>query len=374
MHYKIFPTDKMTSRERMLAAYRGEPVDRLPYWAKIIVSAWKSNQTPKIQAMTFREILDYIRADGIFYCNSGTKVIHPHISTETHVDGNVHTKVMHTPDGNLTERWQTDPHTQSSHPIEFPIKTTEDIKRFRWTATDVKIEIDEIAMAKTEACHAEVVNDNRGVTVCMDACSPFMLLLQNYVGPVNMHFLLADAKNEMEELLDLMNATDLTIARHRIAHTPIDVIISVENTSTTLHSPQQFADYCYPHLCRRGEIIESVGKMHELHMCGMTYDLLEMIDTIPAASIEAFTSPTLGNTHLVDGRTKAPSKTLIGGTNATTWLLPIEQIKAHIAAELDACPDHRHIVLTTGGAAPPGCSADTFRAIGEWIHTLPVRM
>jgi uroporphyrinogen-III decarboxylase len=26
---------EMTSRQRVLAAYRGEPVDRLPFWAKV---------------------------------------------------------------------------------------------------------------------------------------------------------------------------------------------------------------------------------------------------------------------------------------------------------------------------------------------------
>ena len=55
-------------------------------------------------------------------------------------------------------------------------------------------------------------------------------------------------------------------------------------------------------------------------MCGHTMALLQRIDTIPAASIEAYTSPTLGNTRLVDGRTCAPSKTLIGGTNVMVWL------------------------------------------------------
>ena len=109
-------------------------------------------------------------------------------------------------------------------------------------------------------------------------------------------------------------------------------------------------------------------------MCGHTKALLPMIDTIPAASIEAFTSPTLGNTRLVDGRTCAPGKTLIGGTNVMVWLQSIEKIKQYILDELEACPDHRHIILTTAGVAAPACTAETFREIGEWIRTLPVRM
>ena len=32
---KIFSNDRMTSRQRLLAAYRGASVDRMPWWAKI---------------------------------------------------------------------------------------------------------------------------------------------------------------------------------------------------------------------------------------------------------------------------------------------------------------------------------------------------
>ena len=102
--------------------------------------------------------------------------------------------------------------------------------------------------------------------------------------------------------------------------------------------------------------------------------LIDLDQAIPAASIEAYTAPTLANTRLVEGRTRAPSKCLVGGTTCMTWLRPIDEIKAFIAGELDACPDHRRIVLTTAGVAPPACPAETFRAVGEWIRTLPVRM
>ena len=42
--------------------------------------------------------------------------------------------------------------------------------------------------------------------------------------------------------------------------------------------------------------------------------------------------------------------------------------------ELAACPDHRRIALTTAGVAPPACRAETFREIGRWLRTVPVRL
>ena len=48
----------------------------------------------------------------------------------------------------------------------------------------------------------------------------------------------------------------------------------------------------------------------------------------------------------------------------------VDEILAYVEAELAACPNHRRIVLTTAGVAPPGCPADTFRAVGERIRAL----
>jgi uroporphyrinogen-III decarboxylase len=189
-----------------------------------------------------------------------------------------------------------------------------------------------------------------------------------------MVYLLADCPAEMEDLMAAMHAANAAYVQYLAERTPADAVVSVENTSTTLISPAQFERYCWPHLRDYGRAIEAAGKMHELHMCGHTRALLPRIDALPAASIEAFTSPTLGNTRLVDGRTMAPTKTLVGGTNVNVWLWPVDKIKEYVLGELAACPDHRRIVLTTAGVAPPACRAETFRAIGQWLPTVPVRM
>ena len=44
MYGKVHATDEMTSRQRLLAAYRGEAVDRLPFWAKVCNDTWRTGQ------------------------------------------------------------------------------------------------------------------------------------------------------------------------------------------------------------------------------------------------------------------------------------------------------------------------------------------
>lgn len=372
MHGKVHATDAMTSRQRLLAAYRGEETDRLPYWAKVANPTWRTSQPEEIRKLSDLELHDYIHADGIFGCPGGIRRTAPHAPVETKRDANLERRLTRTPDGDLAEEWTLDPYTQSWHPTEFPVKTLADVRRYRWAFEDVSYEVDEQAVA-TAADRCRQIGQ-RGVTKTGGVSSPLMHLIQHVMGPVNTHLMLADHPAEMDELIALMQSDRAEEVKAVAEHTPADLVVSVENTSTTLISPGQFEKYCYRHLCDYGRAVRAAGKMHELHMCGMTLVLLELIETIPAESIEAYTSPTLGNTRLADGRARAPSKTLVGGTNVMVWLTEAERIEQYVLDELAACPDQRRIVLTTAGVAPPGCPAERFRAVGQWVKDVPVRM
>lgn len=372
MDGKVHSDDRMTSRERLLAAYRGEPVDRLPYWAKVANPTWRLSQPAKVRGRSDRELLDYIHADGLFGVPAGVRVVRPHISVERRRSDHPEVRVTQTPDGDLTERWRMDPATESWHPAEFPVKTQEDLARFRWVYADTRAEPDEPALAAARARADDI--GQRGLTKTGWGTSPLMHLVQHVIGPVNTHYMLADHPEAMDELIGLMHAGNLAQVELLAERTPADLVVSTENTSTTLIGPPQFSKYCLRHLRDYGRAVEAAGKMHELHMCGHLKALLGEIETIPAASVEAFTSPTLGNTRLADGRAGAPSKTLVGGTNVNVWLWPVERIRQYILAELAACPDSRRVVLTTAGVAPPGCPAETFRHIGQWLPTVPVKV
>ena len=63
-----------------------------------------------------------------------------------------------------------------------------------------------------------------------------------------------------------------------------------------------------------------------------------------------------------------------GPGDAQAALREAERIEQYVLDELAACPDQRRIVLTTAGVAPPGCPAERFRAVGQWVKDVPVRM
>ena len=140
-----------------------------------------------------------------------------------------------------------------------------------------------------------------------------------------------------------------------------------ENTSTTTISPRQFKDYCYDYLAEYGQMAHDAGKIQMLHMCGHLKDLLPILAGLPADAFEAFTSPPVGNTTFLDGRSACPEKCLIGGTNATLWLEPAESIIAEIEERLSELPHCRGLAVSSGGAMPPGAKPEAIKQVFDWL-------
>jgi uroporphyrinogen-III decarboxylase len=122
------------------------------------------------------------------------------------------------------------------------------------------------------------------------------------------------------------------------------------------------------------KITKEAGKNMVLHMCGHLKALLPDLNQIQVQAFEAFTSPTLGNTTLLDGRSACPGKCLIGGTNAILWTKTPEEIILKIEEDLDELPHHRGIVVTSAGVMPPLCKPETIKQVCEWVKQYPARM
>jgi len=200
-----------------------------------------------------------------------------------------------------------------------------------------------------------------------------MDLLQHLAGIDHGQYLLADCPGEVEGLFGAMHAVLRRKAELICGHSPADLIYMVENTSTTLLSPEQFRRYCLPYLRQYAETAVAQGRAMALHMCGHLRALLPDLATLPVALFEAFTSPPVGNTTLADGRAACPGKCLIGGTNAALWTRPAVTIVAELERHLDALPHHRGLVLSSAGVMPPAATPETIRSVSEWLRRYPAR-
>jgi len=360
----------MTVKERWQAAIHLEAVDRLPFWPKLDASY------PRAQKAPFRDM--------------GIRAIHAWIGSDQHVaipgcaterrtkaavevfreDGIMRTEYR-TAHGRIEMIQAFDEPSQSWHPIKFPVQSLDDIALMTEIYEDVTVELDQEGLRQGKLQAAQIGQE--ALTTNGIGKSPLMHWVEWLAGVENAHYLLADHREEVVGLFAAMHRVLLDKTRLLAEHSPADVLYLVENTSTTLISPEQYRRYCYPHVCEYATITWQADRDLILHMCGHLKALLPDLARIPAQAFEAFTSPTLGNTSLVDGRTQCPDKCLIGGTNAVLWTRPAGDINTQIERDLDSLPHHRRIVITSAGVMPPLSSPDTIKEVGAWVRDYPVR-
>jgi uroporphyrinogen-III decarboxylase len=243
-------------------------------------------------------------------------------------------------------------------------ETPENLRKLQWLYRDTEYTVEpdavENARRRKEELEKEDVFTMSGI-----GPSPYMNLLQHLSGPVSTVYLMMDEPDLFKETLELMHADRMRELRAVLPANPTDTFWLTENTSTTLLSPAIFRDLCMPYLREYGETVMEHGIYPVHHMCGTLNALLEMIDELPAVANEAYTTRPLGDVSLAEGRSRMPSKALIGGTNATGWLDPVEKIVATVADDIAACPDRRKIFLTSAGVLPPLVSFEKAKAVVE---------
>ena len=358
----------MTRKERFERALRCEEVDRLPFWAKIFGPSYRALQEQKVRDMPELELADYLELDHMAGGPSPVRGRNSRTTQRSERRNGTMVITTDTPDGQLRAVNGFDPGSHSWHPIEFPVKSRNDLRTIRHCYEHTTYELDQDALEK---CHARLTQvGDRGIVMCGMGVSPLMDLIQHLIGPEQTYYYLADHPEEMDELIEIMHQDRLRYLRVLVEHVPYQYVMSVENTSTTLLSPRVFEQYPRRHLREYGEIITEAGKTHLLHQCGKLKALLPRIDDLPASAIEAYTTPPVGNTTLADRAALASGTAIIGGTNAALWLRSSEEICAAIEADIALAGGIRGVVLTSAGVMPPSATIDKIARVRDWARTV----
>jgi len=363
----------MSTRDRISATFRGDPVDHFPVWLKMANTTWKNPQPEPYRSMDGNELLRACGCDimgGCGFPGQALTAAKPHVKTTVTREGNIQRTVFETPDGELVGEMSLDPSSNSWHPTTYCAKTLEQFRALRWCYTDTTYTID-ADLARTGFDRQRELEDQDIYTMSGIGPSPIMHLTQHLCGPEAAIYHMTDDPQLFDEVVELMHQDRV---RHLAAILPIvpsDSFWLTENTTTTLISPTIFKDYCVPHLTTYGNMILENDLVPVHHMCGTLNAILEMIDDLPAIANEAYTTRPVGDCSLAEGRTRMPSKALIGGTNASQWLKPADAIIQDVAQDLLTCPDRRKIFLTSAGVLPAQASFEKSKAVVAGLKALP---
>ena len=340
----------MTSRERWLAALDMAEVDRLPFWPKLD-AAYPHAQRAPFRTMDENALHECFGSDNHEWVPGVVRYRRRDTCVETTAQNGTRTTVYTSPRGALQGVECFDPGSCSWHPVRFPVQSPADVAVLRDCVGDCRVELDYESMDRARMRIDEI--GSSAVTACGIGTSALMQWLQHWAGIENGHYWLIEHEDAVLGLFEAMHRVLLRATEIACERAPCDVLYLVENTSTTLTSPEQYRTYCYPQIREYTRIASEAGRMVILHMCGHLKLILPELSKLPVTAFEAFTSPPVGNTLLSDGRAACPRTCLIGGTNAALWTLPVERIIAELESHLDALPHHRGIVVSSAGVMPP---------------------
>lgn len=360
----------MTVKERWKAALHMQPLDRMLFWPKLQMSYPKA-QTSSFRGMSPDDIQQWIGSDRHEWLLDGFQETRTTTSVTTTSENGIRRTLYSSPLGSTEQIYRFDEASHSFHPVRFPITDKLTIQLMTQVFQDTNVSLDDDMLQDTKDQHTRYGDDVFTAVVVGE--SPLMHVVEHLAGVENAHLLLFDFQTEMEALFEAMHQVLLKKCELLAQYHPADVLYMIENTSTTLISPQQYRTYCYSHISEYAAIARQYGKDMLLHMCGHLKALLPDLATLSVEGFEAFTSPTLGNTTLLDGRTACPDKCLIGGTNAMLWTEPAATIIQDIEESLAALPHHRGIVLTSSGVMPPSCPPSTIKEVCAWVQNYAVR-
>jgi uroporphyrinogen-III decarboxylase/putative sterol carrier protein len=382
--------DEMSSRERILSALRGQPVDRIPFVPLIDTYSVLDMPAHVQQAMQaganegyWQGILAAVREIGcdimlrhVYVTKSASGAPHlngfgqflPPVATSSRMEGSTLIETLETPVGTLTGTWGfTEAHGWIPHPIKHLVNNLEELKVFTYAVEHLSREKPEPDFENYT--RAEQALGEGGLATTSFLNTPLMDLIETCWGLENTYYLLHDHPAEVEAVLDGLHAVQRKTVE-RIAESPAPVVIEYENTSSTLLSPAIFRRYCLPILNEYADILKSAGKIFLVHMCGKLKAFQSDLAAARFDGVADISPLPTGNFTLDEAAASLPGKVVIGGIDATTFIEPdFAQVEAKIAALIDRVKPYRGVLLGSADTAPRGTPLQTFQLIQHLVVT-----
>ena len=244
----------------------------------------------------------YLGLDIMDWYGMPVRITRREVTTEEKTEGDVTTRVWHTPKGDLREVSRTcrdRTGAVSSNWTEHPVKGPEDLPALAAIFEDEVIEPNPDGVARTRE-RRELIGDDGLILGTMDG-TPLGMMYRVYSGVATLAYLWADAPNALHDLFAVMEANYL----QRLAigvQSDIDIVVSVDDTSTTAISPAMF-EACNLELTdARAEAAHAAGKVYFHHSCGHIRELLPLYGRTKMDAVHAFTIPPIGDVTVAEGR------------------------------------------------------------------------
>lgn len=209
-----------------------------------------------------------------------------------------------TPLGELSQRVEY--HNGTDYIKKHMIETEEDMKSYIYLLESQRAEPDYRDLREFESYIAD-----DGIATLTGPVTPIQQLLQFSMGVEKTTFAFFDYPQLIQRFMEAQQRLNLEIYRI-LAASGAQVVISYEDTSTTVLSPDWYSQYEAPQLNEYSDIIQRNGMKHIAHMCGKLSLLTDRLREDRYCGIDSVCPPTTGDLEPGDAL-KETGKLIIGG-------------------------------------------------------------
>lgn len=360
-----------TPRERVLKVLRGERPDAVPwfgdldYWATALIGRGARPSDFK----TSGAYLDWHRDLGVGFYLQGYfpfRTTFDGCRVEEGREGRDRFRRIHTPRGELSERWRWLPESFAEAPVERLLKTPADLPAYVWLHRHLRYEPD---YALAEKRRGEV--GDAGLVLAYLPKSPLMQMVALDAGIFAVVGMRADAPAAFEEALAVL-AESHGRAAAIAAESPAEALMIPENLSSEVVGPALYEAHlrsCHENWTAS---IRKAGKRSFVHLDGTLRGLLKQVSSAGFEVIEAMTPAPVGDLAVEDWAAFDPSgKTVFwGGLPGVyfTHLVPEAEFERHVKAVLAVMKREPRYVLGVADQVPPDGLERRVKRVGELVE------
>ena len=321
----------MNIKERVMAVYRGEEPDRIP---------WLIYDSLCPRGYAARMLRN--RGLGLKVSVPLWRTETPHVKVETRIVGDVCYKKFHTPVGEVSmkEKIGLREGAGGSWIIEHPVKTRSDFEIVEFIAEDTVYVPDYDPFIRAE----ENLGDD-GVVFVWAGRSPLQEMQIRLMGYRMFAVSLYRYPEEFESLYRALEKK--ADERYRIiSESPAEIVNGTDNINSEIVSPKLYEKYILPFYERQADLLHRKGKILEDHMDGKLKSLKNLIAETALDVVEAFTPPPMGDLTLAEARAAWKDKIISLNFPESVILEGLEAVRRQVMKILSEANRGDNLMIT----------------------------
>jgi len=369
----------LTLRERILAVYRGEVPDVVPFMLDLSHWFYHRHKFPWDLSRAVNEpdsaLIDYHKKMGVgFYLPNLASFVDVGYSGDTQAtvvksaDGSRITWQFETPLGIISRVRRWNPQSYSWGIEDWGVKTEEDLRILAYALASRTYTL----RSDRYRAWVEAVGD-AGVVYAVFAYSAMGFLLNAWMGIEQTVYASATWPETFQELVSQINANNLE-GIDVLAGLPAEIILVGDNFSSDIQPPSFFNTWSRPYFAEAIRRLHAAGKFVGVHIDGKLQGLLETFRHLEVDCVDAVTPGPIGGLTPEQCRAEAGRGVILsGGVSPHLWLpeVPLDDFKQAVMQWLDIRKQgfpHAGLIANAGDQVPPHAVEDRIPIMRDLVE------